>query len=146
MEKKRLHIPSEIIYVLAVVILAFSVCLATAADFGVSMIVAPAYILSIKFPVLTFGQWEWVTQAILFVIFCIIMRRFHWAYLVSFFTCLFYGAVLDLWRLIPIFNPTFIYRNDFVSAASIKTRHDMTVWISSDWNLDFMAKAEIGNR
>lgn len=105
MEKKKINIPSEIIYVLAVVILAFSVCLATAADFGVSMIVAPAYILSIKFPVLTFGQWEYVTQGILFIIFCIIMKRFHWTYLVSFFTCLFYGAVLDLWRLIPIFNP-----------------------------------------
>ena len=105
MEKKKIRIPSEIIYVLAVVILAFSVCLATAADFGVSMIVAPAYILSIKFPALTFGQWEYVTQGILFVIFCFIMRRFHWTYLVSFLTCLFYGAVLDLWRLIPIFNP-----------------------------------------
>lgn len=105
MEAKKIRIPSEIIYVLAVVILAFSVCLATAADFGVSMIVAPAYILSIKFPVLTFGQWEYVTQGILFIIFCLIMRRFHWTYLVSFFTCLFYGAVLDLWRLIPIFNP-----------------------------------------
>ncbi len=105
MEKKKIRIPSEVIYVLAVVILAFSVCLATAADFGVSMIVAPAYILSIKFPVLTFGQWEYVTQGVLFIIFCIIMKRFHWTYLVSFFTCLFYGAVLDLWRLIPIFNP-----------------------------------------
>lgn len=106
MEKKRIKISSEITYFLAIVILAFSVCLATASDFGVSMIVAPAYILSMKFSFLTFGQWEYVTQAILFVLFCLIMRKFHWTFLMSFVTCLIYGAILDLWRLIPIFNPS----------------------------------------
>lgn len=103
---KKIKIPNEIAYVLATVILAVAVCFATACDFGVSMVVAPAYILSIKFPVLTFGQWEYVTQAILFVIFCIMMKRIHWSYLSSFFTCLFYGGVLDLFRLIPLFNPS----------------------------------------
>lgn len=105
MEKKRIRFSSEIAYFIAIVILAFSVCLATAADFGVSMIVAPAYILSMKFTWLTFGQWEYVTQGILFIIFCIIMKRFHWTFLMSFVTCLIYGGILDLWRLIPIFNP-----------------------------------------
>lgn len=102
---KKLKISSELSYIVAIIILAFSVCLATAADFGVSMIVAPAYILSIKFTFLTFGQWEYVCQGILFIIFCFIMKRFHWTYLFAFITCLIYGAILDLWRLIPIFNP-----------------------------------------
>lgn len=103
--KKKITVPNEIAYLFAIIILAFSVCLATVADFGVSMIVAPSYILSMKFPVLTFGQWEYVTQGILFILFCLMMKRFHWTYLSSFVTCLIYGGVLDLWRLIPLFNP-----------------------------------------
>lgn len=102
---KKLKIPNEIAYVLAIIILALAVCFATASDFGVSMIVAPSYILSMKFTFLTFGQWEYVTQALLFVIFCIMMKRFHWTYLSSFITCVLYGCVLDLWRLIPLFDP-----------------------------------------
>ena len=66
---KKLRFSSELAYLIAIIMLAFSVCLATAADFGVSMIVAPAYILSMKFTFLTFGQWEYVTQGILFIIF-----------------------------------------------------------------------------
>ncbi len=102
---RKLKIPNEVAYFLAIIILAVAVCFATASDFGVSMIVAPAYILSMKFTFLTFGQWEYATQALLFIIFCIMMKRFHWTYLTSFLTCLIYGGVLDLFRLIPLFNP-----------------------------------------
>lgn len=33
-------------------------------------------------------------------------EKFRLSYLSSFVTCLIYGAVLDLFRLIPLFNPT----------------------------------------
>ena len=36
---------------------------------------------------------------------CLVLRRFKLVYLSSFITCLVYGAALDLWRLIPFFNP-----------------------------------------
>ena len=42
---KKLTLYSEILYVLSIVLLALAVAILTAADFGVSMIVAPAYIL-----------------------------------------------------------------------------------------------------
>lgn len=103
---KKLKLPSEIAYLSAVIILAFSVAMLSAVDFGLSMIVAPAYVLSQKFEFLTFGQAEYVIQAVLFIAFCIIMRKFKPVYLVSFLSCLLYGAVLDLWRIIiPAFNP-----------------------------------------
>ena len=73
---KKLKLPSEIAYLLAVVLLAFSVAMLSAVDFGLSMIVAPAYVLSQKFTFLTFGQAEYVLQAILFVAFCIIVKKF----------------------------------------------------------------------
>lgn len=106
MQMKKIKIPSELVYVMAIVLLSFAVTMLTAADFGISMIVAPAYLLSLKLNFLTFGQAEYVIQAGLFIILCIVLKRFKFIYLFSFATCLIYGAVLDLWRLIPFFNPT----------------------------------------
>lgn len=103
---KKLTLHSEAVYVLAILTLSFAVAMVSAADFGVSMIVAPAYILSLAVDALTFGQSEYILQAALFVVFCIAMRKFSPVYLTSFVTCLIYGAVLDMWRaVIPAFNP-----------------------------------------
>ena len=101
----RLRIPSEIIYLFSVVLLAFAVALSAAADFGVSMVAAPAYLLSLKTGFLSFGVAEYVFQGILFIIMCVILRKCRFAYFFSFLTSLFYGAVLDLFRLIPFLNP-----------------------------------------
>ncbi len=106
MQNRKLKIPSEVVYIFAVALLSLAVAMLTAANFGVSMIVAPAYLLSLKTGVLTFGQAEYVIQAGLFIVFCIVMRGFKVLYLSSFATCLVYGAVLDLWRRIPFFNPS----------------------------------------
>ncbi len=103
---KKITLHSEIAYLLANVILAFSVAMTAAADFGVSMIVAPAYILHLKIGFLTFGQCEYLVQGVLFCVFCLLMRKVRLVYFSSFLTCLFYGAILDLWRaVIPAFNP-----------------------------------------
>lgn len=103
---KPLRVPSELCYLLSILILSFAVAMVAAAGFGVSMVVAPAYILSLKVPFLTFGQSEYVVQAVLFAVFCALMGRVKLVYFSSFLTCLIYGAVLDLWRLaIPLLNP-----------------------------------------
>lgn len=104
-EKKKITIYNEIAFILANVILAFAVALVTCADFGLSMIVSPAYLLHLKTG-LTFGQAEYVVGGVLFITFCIWTRKIKLIYFVAFLTCLFYGAVLDLFRLIPIFNTT----------------------------------------
>ena len=102
---KKIIWHSEAVYITAVLMLAFAVAMMTAANFGVSMIVAPAYLLSCRVTALSFGQAEYVIQAGLFLVLCLAMRRFRPIYLFSFFTGLFYGAVLDLWRLLPCFDP-----------------------------------------
>ena len=53
---KKITLHSEFVYFLAIVLLAFAVALLTAADFGISMIVAPAYLLSLNTRFLSFGQ------------------------------------------------------------------------------------------
>lgn len=102
MKKPIVH--SEPLYVFATVLLAFAVATVTAADFGVSMVVAPAYVLSLYVDFLSFGQAEYVVQGVLFIAFCLLMRKFRVSYLFAFASCLLYGLVLDLWRLIPIFT------------------------------------------
>lgn len=104
---KKIKVHSELFYILAIIILAFSVAMLTAVDFGISMIVAPAFLLSEKVSFLTFGQSEYVIQALLFIVLCILMKKVKLAYFSSFVTCLIYGAILDLWRVaVPMFNPS----------------------------------------
>ena len=86
--------------------LTLAVAIMAAADFGVSMIVAPAYILSQKFTCFSFGEWSYIVQALLFIAFCIAMKRVKFAYFISFITCVIYGYILDFWRfIIPFLNP-----------------------------------------
>ena len=103
---KKIKIYSELVYVIAQLGLTLAVAIMAAADFGVSMIVAPAYILSEKFKLVTFGEWSYIIQGFLFIAFCIAMRKIKLTYFVSFLTCVIYGYILDMWRaLIPILNP-----------------------------------------
>lgn len=95
--KKTLH--SEISYILALIFLAVGVTLMEKADFGLSMVVAPAYLLhrwvSPTFSFFTFGMAEYCFQAILLVIMTLVLRKFKLSYLFSFVTAVVYGFVLD---------------------------------------------------
>lgn len=103
MNKKA--ISSEIIYVLAIVILAFAVNLMSMANLGMSMIVCPAYIISEKFDFLTYGQAEYLIATMVFIIFCLVMKRFKISYLLSYPTGILYALFSDLIKiLVPIFN------------------------------------------
>lgn len=104
--RPRLRLPSELAYAAAIVLLSLAVAMLTAADFGISMIVAPAYLLSLKLGVVTFGQAEYIIQAGVFLLLCLLLRKCRPVYLMSFVTCLIYGAVLDLWRRLPCFDPS----------------------------------------
>ena len=103
---KKLTISSELAYFLSLAFISLSVAMASAADFGVSMIAAPTYILSLKFDFFTFGQWEYCVQAGLFVVMCLLLKKFKAVYLMSFLSSIIYGTMLDIWRLIiPMLNP-----------------------------------------
>lgn len=102
---RKIKISSEVTYFAAIVLLSLAVAILSTADFGISMIVTPAYLLSLKAGFLSFGQAEYVVQAIVFILLCIVLKRFRFVYFFSFGTCLIYGFVLDLWRKIPFLNP-----------------------------------------
>lgn len=102
---KKTTFPSEGAYIAAMALISLAVAMVAASNFGVSMIVGPAYILSLRFPALSFGQWEYVIQGGLFAAMCLILRRVRPVYLFSFLSCLIYGAALDAWRRLPALNP-----------------------------------------
>ena len=102
---RKIKISSEFTYFAAIVLLSLAVAILSAADFGISMIVAPAYLLSLKAGFLSFGQAEYAVQALVFIVLCIVLKKIRLSYLFSFGTCLIYGLVLDLWRKIPFLNP-----------------------------------------
>ena len=72
---KRITLHGEFVYVAAILLLSLAVAMLSAANFGVSMIVAPAYIISQKLGVITFGQGEYLVQSLLFIAFCILMKK-----------------------------------------------------------------------
>lgn len=102
---KKLTLPSEIIYLLAIVLISFGVAMTAASDFGVSMIAAPALILSMKTG-LSYGICEYLIQSLFLIAFVIIMGKIKITYFMTFLYALMYGGLLDLWRaIIPDFNP-----------------------------------------
>lgn len=97
--KKRVFY-TEISYILGLVIMAFGAAFTEKADFGMSMVVAPAYILHLKIsqflPWFSFGISEYFFQGLLILVTVAVMRKFKLSYLFSFVTAVLYGTLLDL--------------------------------------------------
>lgn len=103
---KKIKIYSEFLYILALIGLPLAVACLAAADFGLSMIMAPAYIIHLKIGFFTLGEWAYIVQALLFIAFCIAMKKVKLIYFASFITCVIYGYILDMWQIvIPLLNP-----------------------------------------
>lgn len=96
-EKPLLY--SEAAYLIGLVVLAFGVALMEAADFGVSMVVAPAYLiyryLNPMLPFFTFGMSEYCLQAVLLAATMLLLRRFRFSWVLTFATAVLYGFILD---------------------------------------------------
>lgn len=108
MSKKRVF-HTETAYVLGIIIMAMGCAFMTKADFGLSMVVAPAYLLSLKLSefssFFTFGVCEYLFQGFLLVLMMAVLRRFKLSYFFSFVTAVIYGYTLNLFlfliNLIP---------------------------------------------
>ena len=96
--------------------MAFAAAFTEKANFGMSMVVAPAYILHLKVsqvvPWFSFGVAEYCFQGVLVLITVLVMRRFKLHYLFSFVTAVLYGTLLDLAMgiMAPLPETTFFLR------------------------------------
>ncbi len=97
MKKKTIY--SELAYIIGLAVLAFGTALIEKASFGLSMVVAPAYLIHLKvsefLPLFSFGMSEYCFQGFLIILMCIILRKFRLNFLFSFITAVIYGFMLD---------------------------------------------------
>ena len=100
---------TELAYVFGILFVAWGVVLMEKANFGVSMVVAPAYLLyrwlSPIWRFVTFGMAEYCLQAVLLIAMSLLIHRFRVSYLFSFVTAVIYGFVLDGFMLIGAMLP-----------------------------------------
>lgn len=96
---KKVSFSTELAYLVGLVTLAIGTAMMEAANFGVSMIVAPAYLFYLKLnpvlPFFTFGMAEYLLQLVLIVLLALIRRKVRPFYLFSFVTAVIYGMLLD---------------------------------------------------
>ena len=90
---------SEIAYIVGIVVLATGNALMEKANLGMSMVVAPAYLIHLKvsqfLPFFSFGMSGYVFQAFLLAILSRIMGKVKKIYFLSFVTAFLYGIILD---------------------------------------------------
>ena len=98
MKEKRTFY-SEIAYITGLIVLAVGTAFMEKANFGMSMVVSPAYIIHLKVskfaPVFSFGMASYVFQAFLLIILVLTQRKFKKFYIFSFATAFIYGMILD---------------------------------------------------
>ena len=100
---------TELAYVVGLLALAAGAALMQRADFGMSMVVAPAYLIHLKvsqfLPFFSFGMAEYTLQLVIILALALVLRRFRLSYLFSLVTAVLYGFALDgfiaLMGLIP---------------------------------------------
>ncbi len=100
---------TEWAYAVGILALSLGTALLAKADFGMAMVVAPAYLLHLKIspylPFFSFGIAEYCMQALLLVILAITVRKFKRSFLLSFVTTVIYGLLLDLFMWVTGFIP-----------------------------------------
>lgn len=89
----------EIAYLVGIFLIELSISFMTKADFGLSMIIAPAYILHLKISeflqFFTIGMASYTLQFLLIISIIIITRKFKLSYFFAFVTSVVCGLLLD---------------------------------------------------
>ena len=100
----------ELCYILGLSLLAVANAFMSWGDYGMGVVVAPAYLLHLKlsqiWPFFSFGMAEYLTQALVLLLMIFILRKFKVTFLFSFGTAVLYGLILDGAMKVTTFLPT----------------------------------------
>lgn len=94
---------NELLWLMGIIFVAIGVTFADKANLGVSMIAAPAFIISeALLPLSSFfsvGASEYLLQGVILIVLCLTIRRFNWKFLTAFAVAVIYGYTLNffLW-------------------------------------------------
>lgn len=96
---KKIEKTSELMWLLGTVFVAFGVSICSKANLGVSMIAAPAFIISEAlvnvWQGFSVGVVEYIFQGVLLILMCLIIKRFRIKYLFAFLVAVIYGYTLN---------------------------------------------------
>ena len=95
MTKKTIKL-GEASWIVGNLLCALGNCLVSKSAFGLSAIIAPAFILNRKIGFLTVGFCEYIIQGILLVLCCIIIGKFKGKFIATICNIIFYGASFDI--------------------------------------------------
>lgn len=95
MNKKITKI-GEISWIIGNILCAIGNCLVAKSAFGLSAIIAPAFILNRKIEFLSVGVCEYVIQGLLLLLCCLIIGKFKFKFVATICNILFYGACFDI--------------------------------------------------
>lgn len=105
---KKREKSAELLWVLGTVFVALGVSICSKANLGVSMVAAPAFVVSEALAGLwsgfSVGVTEYIIQGLLLVVMCLVVRNFNLKYLLAFAVSVIYGYTLNLfiWLLGPL--------------------------------------------
>ena len=104
---------SEVAYLFGILLLAIGNSLCAYGDFGMSMVVAPAYVLHLAladvWPWFSFGVAEYTIQALVIIALIILTGRIKARFFLSFCTTLIYGVFLDGIMLATALLPSLLW-------------------------------------
>ncbi len=97
---KKINRMNEAYWLLGNILCAIGIALCTKSGLGLSMIAAPPFILNqflVQFsPFFTQGACEYILQAFLLIIMCLLVGKFRFKYMLSFATAFIFGNMVDL--------------------------------------------------
>ena len=104
---------TEAAYLVGVVMLALATALMERGGLGMSIVVAPAYVVYLKLSEIwsffSFGMAEYLLQALVLALTLIIVRRVKITWVLSFGTTILYGLVLDGFMALTAAIPTALW-------------------------------------
>lgn len=95
MTKKIIRI-GEISWIVGNILCALGNCLVSKTAFGLSPIIAPAFVLNEKISFLTVGVCEYLIQGLLLALCCLIIGKFKGKFVATICNIIFYGAAFDV--------------------------------------------------
>lgn len=109
---------SELAYPIGVLLLAFATALMERGGFGMSIVVAPAYVVHLKLSEIwsffSFGMAEYLLQGLVLILTLILVGRVRIAWVLSFGTTILYGLALDGFMALTAGMPSALWVRIFI--------------------------------
>lgn len=117
---KKIRKIGELSWIVGNILCAIGNCLLSKSAFGLSAIIAPAFIMNRHIGFLSVGVCEYIIQGVLLTLCCILIGKFKVKFIATICNILFYGACFDIinYLLMPIQANTVVAR---IAVAAIGT-------------------------